>query len=148
MKKLRLILGDQLNRQHSWFFETNTEVTYCMFEMRQETDYVTHHIQKVVGFFAAMRTFAQELQDTGHKVVYYRINDANNTQNLIENLTALLEEHQIEKLEYLAPDEYRLDAQLKSFCSTLNLQTDVFLPNTFIPKGRTWLPSSKVKNNF
>ena len=57
MKKLRLILGDQLNRQHSWFFETNTEVTYCMFEMRQETDYVTHHIQKVVGFFCRHEDF-------------------------------------------------------------------------------------------
>ncbi|HCY97422.1 MAG TPA: cryptochrome/photolyase family protein, partial [Polaribacter sp.] len=87
MKKLRLILGDQLNSQHSWFKETNSAVTYCMFEMRQETDYVTHHIQKVVGFFAAMRTFAQTLQDAGHNVVYYRINDANNTQSLTQNLT-------------------------------------------------------------
>ena len=148
MKKLRLILGDQLNRQHSWFFETNTEVTYCMFEMRQETDYVTHHIQKVVVFFAAMRTFAQELQDTGHKVVYYRINDANNTQNLIENLTALLEEHQIEKLEYLAPDEYRLDAQLKSFCSTLNLQTDVFSSEHFYTEREDLATFFKGKKQF
>jgi len=38
MRKLRLILGDQLNSQHSWFLEANENVTYCMFEMRQETD--------------------------------------------------------------------------------------------------------------
>ena len=57
MKKLRLILGDQLNSQHSWFHEKDENTIYCLFEMRQETDYVTHHIQKVIGFFAAMRNF-------------------------------------------------------------------------------------------
>ena len=57
MRKLRLILGDQLNSKHSWFLETNENVTYCMFEMRQETDYVTHHIQKVVGFFCCNAEF-------------------------------------------------------------------------------------------
>ena len=148
MKKLRLILGDQLNSQHSWFKETNSAVTYCMFEMRQETDYVTHHIQKVVGFFAAMRTFAQTLQDAGHNVVYYRINDANNTQSLTQNLTALLKEHQIEKLEYLAPDEYRLDAQLKSFCSTLNIEADVFSSEHFYTEREDLAAFFKGKKQF
>ncbi len=58
MKTLRLILGDQLNIEHSWFTKTDESILYCLFEMRQETDYVKHHIQKVVGFFAAMRDFA------------------------------------------------------------------------------------------
>ena len=51
MKIVRLILGDQLNQQHSWFNEVNDDVTFIMAEMRQETDYVKHHIQKIVGFF-------------------------------------------------------------------------------------------------
>ena len=52
MKILRLILGDQLNSTHSWFSKVDENVVYCLFEMRQETDYVTHHIQKIAGFFA------------------------------------------------------------------------------------------------
>lgn len=75
MKKLRLILGDQLNSKHSWFDKSCKDTIYCMFEMRQETDYVTHHIQKVVGFFAAMRNFAEELETADHRVIYYKIND-------------------------------------------------------------------------
>ena len=55
MKEVRLILGDQLNKDHSWFDEVDKGVLYVMFEMRQETDYVKHHIQKVVAFFMAMR---------------------------------------------------------------------------------------------
>lgn len=52
MKTLRLILGDQLNENHSWFSSVDDQILYCIFEMRQETDYVQHHIQKVIGFFA------------------------------------------------------------------------------------------------
>jgi deoxyribodipyrimidine photolyase-related protein len=48
---LRLILGDQLNSQHSWFTNQDPTVLYLMAEMRQETDYVKHHIQKVTGFW-------------------------------------------------------------------------------------------------
>ena len=99
MKKLRLILGDQLNSQHSWFRETDSNVIYCIFEMRQETDYVTHHIQKVTGFFAAMRNFAKELKIANHAVIYFNINDKKNTQSLVENLTILIEENNIEKFE-------------------------------------------------
>ena len=54
-KKLRFILGDQLNLSHSWYKEVNNQVLYLMVEMRQETDYVTHHIQKIVGFFFNIR---------------------------------------------------------------------------------------------
>ncbi|MFM7310569.1 MAG: cryptochrome/photolyase family protein, partial [Flavobacteriales bacterium] len=67
MKTLRLILGDQLNHQHSWFKESNEEVLYVMMELHQESAYVTHHIQKVVAFFLAMRTFAEEMKSKGHQ---------------------------------------------------------------------------------
>jgi deoxyribodipyrimidine photolyase-like uncharacterized protein len=53
-KVLRLVLGDQLDELHSWFKKPDRHVTYVMMEIRQETDYVKHHIQKVAAFFAAM----------------------------------------------------------------------------------------------
>ena len=101
MKKLRLILGDQLNSKHSWYSETDENIIYCLFEMRQETDYVTHHIQKIVGFFAAMRNFATELTNKNHTVVYFHINDTINTQNLTKNLSLLIKENNIDTFEYL-----------------------------------------------
>ena len=54
---LRLILGDQLNSEHSWFSTVDDNITYLIMEIKQETDYVTHHIQKVSAFFASMRNF-------------------------------------------------------------------------------------------
>lgn len=52
---LRLILGDQLNPQHSWFDATDAGVVYVLMEVREETDYVLHHAQKILAIFAAMR---------------------------------------------------------------------------------------------
>mgnify|MGYP001545599026 FL=1 len=69
-KNLRLVLGDQLNENHSWFKKVDRDVTYVLMEIRQETDYVKHHIQKVAAFFAAMRAYAQRLSRLGHRVVY------------------------------------------------------------------------------
>ena len=70
MRILRLILGDQLNSNHSWFKNVDENVLYIMMEVRQETDYIKHHIQKVLAFFASMREFAKELEEKGHHVLY------------------------------------------------------------------------------
>ena len=64
MKKLRLILGDQLNHKHSWYSSTEKDTLYFMAEMRQETDYAHHHIQKVIGFLPRCGTFMNILKAT------------------------------------------------------------------------------------
>jgi deoxyribodipyrimidine photolyase-related protein len=148
MKKLRLILGDQLNSKHSWFSETDKNVIYCFFEMRQETDYVTHHIQKIVGFFAAMRNFAQELENKKHNVVYFNINDKKNTQNLTKNLTHLIEKNNVGTFEYLSPDEYRLDKQLKDFSNNLNIKSEVFSTEHFYTEREDLAAFFKGKKQF
>ena len=132
MKTLRLILGDQLNQQHSWYDDTNEDVVYFMAEMRQETDYVRHHIQKVVAFFKSMRSFADWLKNEQHEVVYYSLDDKRNQQDLVSNLNQLIEEYAIEKFEYQLPDEYRLDEQLKMFCHELNIETEAFDTEHFL----------------
>ncbi|SDB27457.1 deoxyribodipyrimidine photolyase-related protein [Flavobacteriaceae bacterium MAR_2010_188] len=122
-KTLRLILGDQLNSKHSWFKKVDENMLYCMFEMRQETDYVVHHIQKVIGFFAAMRLFSSDLKASGHNIIYYKITSKNNTQSLINNLQDLIERHKISHFEFIQPDEYRLDKQLEKFSQELKIST-------------------------
>ena len=75
MNKLRLILGDQLNINHSWFKEKDSKITYVMMEIKDETSYVLHHAQKIIATFAAMRFFAEQLQQKGFEVIYFKIND-------------------------------------------------------------------------
>jgi deoxyribodipyrimidine photolyase-related protein len=124
MKILRLILGDQLNYTHSWYEEKNDDVTYILMEMRQETDYAQHHIQKIIAFFASMFNFARFLEKNGHKVIHLKINDAENKQKLEENLDFFLKKEGFGHFEYQLPDEYRLDEQLKNYCSQLNITSN------------------------
>ena len=126
MKKLRLILGDQLNLNHSWLQENDQNTIYVLAEMRQETDYVKHHIQKVVAFFLSMRNFYTEIKSLGHQGVYFQITDADNPQDLKKIIAACIKKYKIEKFEYQLPDEFRLDKQLKTICSELKITSEAF----------------------
>ena len=124
-KKVRLILGDQLNSHHSWFKTTDDSVTYVLMEIRTETDYALHHIQKIVGFFAAMQAFALDLKQKNHQVIYFHLNDSSNLQSFDKNIRQLIEKENFTHFEYQLPDEYRLDQFLQTFCKTLSIATSV-----------------------
>jgi len=124
-KTLRLILGDQLNKKHSWFKTTDDSIIYVLMEIRTETDYATHHIQKVVGFFAAMRAFCGELKADGHQVIYFNLTDKNNLQAFDKNINSLIETHHFTHFEYQLPDEYRLNQLLKECCASLSISHSV-----------------------
>ena len=109
---LRLILGDQLNPRHRWFSECRSDVLYVLMEIRQETDYVLHHAQKILAIFAAMRDFARRLEEGGHRVHYLAIDDPSNHQQPLANLEALIAAHGARAVEYQFPDEWRLDDQM------------------------------------
>jgi len=121
MKTLRLILGDQLNSNHSWFKKVDDEIIYVLMEVKQETNYVLHHAQKIIAIFAAMRDFQSNLTKNGHHVVYLKINDQVNQHSFKANLNALFDQHNIKKFEYQEPDEYRLDQDLVKFCSEISI---------------------------
>ena len=129
---IRLLLGDQLNSQHSWFQNIDPDVCYVFFEIRQETDYVQHHVQKVVAFFSAMRQFSQRLQSQGHQVFYMTLDDPINTHCLTSNLKWIFDQKKANAFEYQYPDEYRLDIQLKDFCSESSLETRAFDSEHFL----------------
>ena len=123
MSTLRLILGDQLHRSHSWCKEPDPDVTIVMMEVRSETDYVRHHIQKVACIFAAMRAFADELRHQGHRVIYIKINDPHNKHTLTGNISALVHTHKITRVEYQEPDEWRVDEELRNWSQKAGVET-------------------------
>jgi len=131
-KTLRLILGDQLNEKHSWFQNVDDSIVYVLMEVSTETNYVVHHIQKVIGFFAAMREFSNQLQSKGHNVIYIRLTDANNLQIFEANLSKLLVNGNFKHFEYQEPDEYRVDLYLKNFCSSLSISHSVVSSEHFM----------------
>jgi len=110
-------LGDQLNPQHAWFRSVDPQVVYVLMEVRQETDYVLHHAQKIIAIFAAMRDFARQLREAGHRVRYVALDDPSNRQRITDNLTALVQRYGAQHVEWQHPDEWRLDALLRTWAA-------------------------------
>ena len=135
-KVMRLVLGDQLDEFHSWFQTPDANVTYVMMEIRQETDYVKHHIQKVAAFFAAMRAFSERLMELGHTVIYRRLDDPQNLQTIPANLQRLLKTQKFSRIEYLLPDEYRLDRQLQNLSEKLRVDVEAVDTEHFLTERR------------
>jgi deoxyribodipyrimidine photolyase-related protein len=147
-KTLRLVLGDQLNGAHSWFKKADGQVTYAFMEVRQETDTVKHHIQKVAGFFAAMREFARRLESKGHRVIYVRLDDPENEQGFEKNVRRLVKKHKFKRFEYLLPDEYRLDRQLEDLASRLPVETAAVDSEHFLTRRRDVQDFFRDKKRF
>jgi deoxyribodipyrimidine photolyase-related protein len=150
---VRLILGDQLNEQHSWFKKVNSKTHYVMMEVRSETDYVKHHAQKVIAIFAGMRAMAEKLRQAGHAVHYFKIGDKQNRQNFADNLRQVFTQVKASRFEYQEPDEYRLDQELRHFARECGLasavvSTEHFLDSRegvsqhFQPQAKRWLMES------
>ena len=84
-------------------------------ELKQETDYVKHHLQKVTAFFAAMENFATALKNANLNCLHLTLDNTEDDATLPELLTRLAKQYQCQNIEYQYPDEYRLKKQLADF---------------------------------
>lgn len=147
-KTLRLILGDQLNINHSWFKNVEPDVLYVMMEIRSETDYVWHHIQKIAAFFCAMRNFAEDLKTKKHSVIYIKLNDTDNKQTFALNCDQLILKYKITHFEFLLPDEYRVDKALKNYMKSLKIFSAVYDTEHFFTTRKELGEFFKDKKTF
>ncbi|PSU33897.1 cryptochrome/photolyase family protein [Photobacterium lutimaris] len=144
-RTLRLILGDQLNINHSWYTSVDDSTLYLIAELKQEADYVVHHIQKISAFFAAMEQFASQLQGAGHHVVHLNLDQSAKYENLPSLISALVKQYQCTHFEFQRPDEYRLYEQLHSLAGSLsqaNIHCREYDTEHFL------LPFKEIQENF
>ncbi|WP_448566437.1 cryptochrome/photolyase family protein [Thalassotalea ganghwensis] len=142
IKRLRLILGDQLNVNHSWFESKDSDTLYLIAELHQEASYTQHHAQKICAFFKAMEQFAQALQLAGFNVLHLTLDDTAQYSDLPALLADIIKQHRIESFEYQLPDEYRLRAQLSEFSQTLTIDT------VAVESEHFYLADSELKDYF
>jgi deoxyribodipyrimidine photolyase-related protein len=129
---IRLVLGDQLHEKHSWYQVNDPTVLYIMAEIRSETDYVTHHIQKICGIFTAMRQFCSQMESKGHRFLYFKIKDPDNPHTFTKILDTVSERFPKASLEVAYPDEYRLFKLLSDFQSSSEKKINLVESEHFI----------------
>ncbi|BBN81599.1 deoxyribodipyrimidine photo-lyase [Pseudoalteromonas sp. A25] len=141
-KQLRLVLGDQLNAQHSWFKEKSDDVLYVIAELHQECSYTQHHIQKVCAFFSAMENFASALVQAEHHVLHLTLDDTMAYGTLPELLSDLMSRYNVKEFSYQLPDEFRLKEQLLNYTKSLEITT------TCVETEHFYLDENALKREF
>lgn len=152
--RLRWLLGDQLDASHSWFSTVESDVIYVLAELRQETDYAPHHVQKVCAFFGAMHRFAQRQAAAGHRVLTLDLDATAEFPCLDELVYSLCAQNALQRLEYQRPDEHRLltqfaEMQLPEGCAKSLVESEHFLvPFDEIPKYFAPNKSIRMENFY
>lgn len=114
MKRLRLVLGDQLTRDVASLRDYADGDVVVMAEVAGEATYVKHHKQKIVLVLSAMRHFAEELREEGVTVDYIRFDDPDNTGSISGELQRAVARHRPAELVITSPGEWRLLSAFKA----------------------------------
>ena len=147
-KTIRLILGDQLNAEHSWFKTKDNETLYLIAELHQEQRYVKHHIQKICAFFKSMENFALALQRAGHHVLHLTLDETAVFSTLNDLLIALCNELKSTEINVQQPDELRLKQQFDALHDHLNTRTDEHIKLKIFDTEHFILPFEEIPKYF
>ncbi|WP_375739300.1 cryptochrome/photolyase family protein [Pseudomonas boanensis] len=112
--RLGLVLGDQLSFDLSLFDALDArQDALLMAEVDAEARYVAHHPQKIALIFSAMRHFAEVMRQRGWRVIYVRLDDADNSGSLPGELCRWMEALGAEEAHITECGEWRLEQALK-----------------------------------
>lgn len=78
--------------------------------------YVRHHQQKIVLFLAAMRSYADELEKAGYRVIYHRL-DPSGTDSYEEKLGAAMRGHGETCVQHFEIEDKPMESRLVEFAS-------------------------------
>ncbi len=127
---LLLVFGDQLSDRLESFdhVEPGRDVI-LMAEVADEATHVASHRQRTTLFLSAMRHFALELQDKGHRVRYVRLDDPHNSGSLDGELRRAADMLRPRQIHVTHPGEHRVMAMVDAW--RRDLDADVVIhPDT------------------
>ncbi len=108
MRRLYLILGDQLDRDSLIFKDVDIENDcFWMAEVENEATHVWSHKQRIALFLSAMRHFAKELQDRRLPVHYLALGE-HSFSSLADALSDTLSKQQPEEVWCVRPGDFRV----------------------------------------
>ena len=103
------MLGDQLTLDLATIKRANkSKDVIIMAEVDAEAEYVKHHPKKIAFIFSAMRHFADTLKASGWRVLYSKIDDPQNSHNIIGEVLRYAEKVEANELFVTKPGEWRL----------------------------------------
>lgn len=122
MKRLALILGDQLFDDGHEGLSPNADTLFFMAEDYGLCTHYQYHKHKLVLFLAAMRSHADALRDNGLEIVYHQLTEENKEQTYEEKLKATLKDYSdIETVVTYTIEDHFFRDRIRKFCESENL---------------------------
>ncbi len=133
MARLGLILGDQLNANHSVLDALNPACDrLVMGEVIDEASHVPHHVKKVVLVFAAMRHRARELKDQGWALDYHPFDPKSEIRSFGDLLDGVVDAHPIDEVVIAQPGEWRVLEHLQNWAGERGMPLTVLPDRRFV----------------
>jgi deoxyribodipyrimidine photolyase-related protein len=133
MKKLILILGDQLSQSISSLEGCNKSTDIIlMCEVWDEATYVKHHKKKIAFLFSAMRHFAEDLKESGYKIEYTRLDDEHNAGSFKGEVERAFKRHDIDHIIVTHPGEYRVLADIQTWENDFGIPVEIRPDDRFL----------------
>jgi deoxyribodipyrimidine photolyase-related protein len=132
MPTIRLVLVDQLSHAVSSLRDIQSTDIVLMCELMEEVTYVKHHPKKIALWFAAMRHFAEELEDRNIQVQYIKLIDPQNTGSLSHEIVRSAKSIKAKKLIVTEPSEYRIKKIIESCQHLLGIPVEIRPDDRFL----------------
>ena len=121
MRKLCLILGDQLDRDSALFKDFDPEQDKLwMAEVHEESTHVWSHKQRITLFLSAMRHFAADLEEKGLPLDYLQLGK-HGFSTLADALADTLQHEKPQEVWLVRPGDYRVLGNLFKACRDHNV---------------------------
>jgi deoxyribodipyrimidine photolyase-related protein len=148
MTTLRIVLGDQLDRDSTIFHNANSKQDlFWMAEVPHEATKVWSHKARIVLFLSAMRHFAEDIRARGFTLMYHALGEHPYT-NFREALEASLREHKITRICAVKPGEWDVLRSLKTLCSEHQIKLELLPDSHFLSDEVEFAAWSKGRKNW
>ncbi len=151
MRRLCLILGDQLNRDSTLFNEFDPQQDQLwMAEVQAESQHVWSHKQRIAVFLAAMRHFAAALRAEALPLDYLVLGE-HHFASLSAALAATLEQSQPEEVWLVRPGDYRVLGEIVQVCREQDIPLRQLTDKHFLStpgEFKTWVGAKQPRMEF
>lgn len=147
MAKLRFLFHDHLNISVASLVscdQKNDVVLLC--ECKTEFTRVKHHQKKIAFWLSSMRHFHQELLQAGYRVDYIMLDDPKNTHDLLQEISACAQRHQLQEVVVMQPSDYQTQEMLLSLPKKHDLVLQMLPDSRFLAADAffsTWATGKK-----
>jgi len=133
MARLFVVAGDQLSPDLSSLEQAKAGQDHVlMAELADETEYVQHHVQKIALIFSAMRHFAADLEEKGHRVFYHSFDPDSELRSFTDAVSGHCETNEIEEIVLTRPGEWRVLEEFEALEDRLGIPVQIVEDGRFV----------------